>query len=342
MSETTKIEWTDATFNPWIGCTKVSPACDHCYAEVSTPERAPGVNCSTKEARHRTSAANRKQPLRWNCAMVPAILDGVELETALLQMDLEGSRHVDSTDGIVVGQIGIKYFYGPIENAILLAGTGAVPAIDERWIDDDNERCIPSLLVRIANSPGNPNVSVIPRVIKFDIVREDIRSFDCTFKPLCGATHGHLPSLSCMSNERPNLFRRAMARAIAHNELGIMRAFKLINIPPGPRDAFTLGVFIPFVKPKHVRLLDGIAAADHPPQGCEYSVPSRFCEPLDYVASIPCNRHREHPSYRPPGIRRSQFNGHLIHPSIRHAGAQVDDRIHRPLVLGVAIKEIEA
>ena len=39
MSANSKIEWTDHTFNPWIGCTKVSPACDHCYAEVSTPSR---------------------------------------------------------------------------------------------------------------------------------------------------------------------------------------------------------------------------------------------------------------------------------------------------------------
>jgi hypothetical protein len=33
MSEHSAISWTDATFNPWWGCTKVSPACDHCYAE---------------------------------------------------------------------------------------------------------------------------------------------------------------------------------------------------------------------------------------------------------------------------------------------------------------------
>ncbi len=31
MGETSKIEWTDATWNPWQGCTKVSPACEHCY-----------------------------------------------------------------------------------------------------------------------------------------------------------------------------------------------------------------------------------------------------------------------------------------------------------------------
>lgn len=32
MGENSKIEWTDHTFNPWWGCTKVSPGCDHCYA----------------------------------------------------------------------------------------------------------------------------------------------------------------------------------------------------------------------------------------------------------------------------------------------------------------------
>lgn len=65
MSENSKIEWTDATFNPWIGCTKVSPACDHCYAEVSTPARALGVIWGPKVERRRTSASNWKLPLRW-------------------------------------------------------------------------------------------------------------------------------------------------------------------------------------------------------------------------------------------------------------------------------------
>ena len=32
MADQTKIEWCDSTFNPWIGCTKISPACDNCYA----------------------------------------------------------------------------------------------------------------------------------------------------------------------------------------------------------------------------------------------------------------------------------------------------------------------
>lgn len=34
MSANTAIEWADHTFNPWTGCTAVSPACDHCYAEA--------------------------------------------------------------------------------------------------------------------------------------------------------------------------------------------------------------------------------------------------------------------------------------------------------------------
>ena len=34
MAEHSEIGWTNATWNPWIGCEKVSPGCDHCYAEA--------------------------------------------------------------------------------------------------------------------------------------------------------------------------------------------------------------------------------------------------------------------------------------------------------------------
>lgn len=36
MSDNSRIEWTEATWNPVTGCTKVSPGCDHCYAERIT------------------------------------------------------------------------------------------------------------------------------------------------------------------------------------------------------------------------------------------------------------------------------------------------------------------
>lgn len=66
MAETTKISWTRSTWNPWIGCTKVSPGCDHCYASVSTPARTMGIEWGPGKPRRRTSAANWRQPLRWN------------------------------------------------------------------------------------------------------------------------------------------------------------------------------------------------------------------------------------------------------------------------------------
>jgi protein gp37 len=43
MSSRSKIEWTDATWNPVRGCTKISPGCKHCYAEAFA-ERFRGVS----------------------------------------------------------------------------------------------------------------------------------------------------------------------------------------------------------------------------------------------------------------------------------------------------------
>lgn len=42
MGANSKIEWTDHTFNPWRGCTKVAAGCDNCYAERQS-KRNPGV-----------------------------------------------------------------------------------------------------------------------------------------------------------------------------------------------------------------------------------------------------------------------------------------------------------
>jgi len=66
MAETTSIAWTDATWNGWIGCAKISPGCDHCYAEVSTPSRTKKILWGPLENRHRTSEKNWTLPLQWN------------------------------------------------------------------------------------------------------------------------------------------------------------------------------------------------------------------------------------------------------------------------------------
>jgi protein gp37 len=66
MSENSKIEWTDHTFNPWIGCTKVSPGCDHCYAERDMAGRLKVVQWGPHGERLRTKPANWAKPLAWN------------------------------------------------------------------------------------------------------------------------------------------------------------------------------------------------------------------------------------------------------------------------------------
>lgn len=65
MADTTAIEWADSTFNPWIGCTRVGPGCDHCYAAVSTPARTLGIEWGPHAERRRTSDSNWKQPKAW-------------------------------------------------------------------------------------------------------------------------------------------------------------------------------------------------------------------------------------------------------------------------------------
>lgn len=65
MGTNSKIEWTDHTFSPWTGCTKVSPACDHCYAE-GWAKRSGHVKWGSGQPRRRTSDANWRMPLKWN------------------------------------------------------------------------------------------------------------------------------------------------------------------------------------------------------------------------------------------------------------------------------------
>ena len=70
MSENSRIEWCDHTFNPWEGCQKVGPGCDHCYAETRNARFAGGIaiNWGPDALRRRTSPANWRKPLQWNAA----------------------------------------------------------------------------------------------------------------------------------------------------------------------------------------------------------------------------------------------------------------------------------
>lgn len=79
MGAGTKIQWTATilpdggivpgyTFNPWIGCAKVSPGCANCYAAVSTPVRVNGIEWGKGKPRQKTSESYWRQPLAWNRA----------------------------------------------------------------------------------------------------------------------------------------------------------------------------------------------------------------------------------------------------------------------------------
>src|SRR5689334_10604262 len=66
MSDQSKIEWTDATWNPVRGCTKISPGCTHCYA-ATFAERFRGVPDHPYEQGFDLRLVPEKltQPLRW-------------------------------------------------------------------------------------------------------------------------------------------------------------------------------------------------------------------------------------------------------------------------------------
>ena len=64
MGENSAISWTDHTFNPWLGCTKVGPGCDHCYAETLMDTRHGRVHWGLGQQRSRTKTWG--EPRRWN------------------------------------------------------------------------------------------------------------------------------------------------------------------------------------------------------------------------------------------------------------------------------------
>lgn len=70
MSDKSKIEWTESTWNPITGCTKVSPGCKFCYAErdwvrLSAPRPKPNIYTGRKFTDVQCHPERLEQPLRW-------------------------------------------------------------------------------------------------------------------------------------------------------------------------------------------------------------------------------------------------------------------------------------
>jgi len=66
MGEISGIAWTDATFNPWWGCTRVSPGCEHCYAETLATDRRKLKVWGVDAERKPMSDAYWREPAKWN------------------------------------------------------------------------------------------------------------------------------------------------------------------------------------------------------------------------------------------------------------------------------------
>jgi len=65
MGQNSEIAWTDHTFNPWWGCTKVSAGCEHCYAEGVANRFAPGL-WGANGRRRFFGEKHWREVMRWN------------------------------------------------------------------------------------------------------------------------------------------------------------------------------------------------------------------------------------------------------------------------------------
>jgi protein gp37 len=132
MAEVSKIQWTDSTFNPWRGCTKVSPGCKFCYAEKMSG-RNPAVLGEWGPSGTRAIAAESywREPVKWERA---AHADGRRRRVfcASLADVFEGPETMPASDG---GYSGDAFH--------------SVPTLNNDWVAAARER----LFELITNTP---------------------------------------------------------------------------------------------------------------------------------------------------------------------------------------------
>lgn len=98
--DNSKVEWTTHTFNPWIGCVKVSAGCKNCYAEAMD-RRWKGGHWGPGSSRKPMSESYWKQPLKWDKAAAHA---GVKAKVFCASMAdwAEGRDTISSPDAYSV------------------------------------------------------------------------------------------------------------------------------------------------------------------------------------------------------------------------------------------------
>lgn len=121
--QNTKIEWAHHTFNPWIGCTKVGPGCDNCYAEADFDKRRHVVHWGTNQPRKRTTPSTWAQPLRWN---------------AKAGINLHAWEQFKSVNGVSDENLVAKGLIKPTRPRVFCASLADVfdSEVDAQWRDD--------------------------------------------------------------------------------------------------------------------------------------------------------------------------------------------------------------
>ena len=132
MGQNSKIEWTDDTWSPWHGCTKVSEGCKNCYAEKQA-RRNPGTLgiWGPTGTRVVTAEASWRQPLKWNR---DAAKDGVRKRVFCASI----ADVFEEWDGPVASHTGARYW------AAAEQATGFDAALDA--VQDETKRRILRLL----------------------------------------------------------------------------------------------------------------------------------------------------------------------------------------------------
>lgn len=97
MATNTAISWTDHTFNPWWGCQKISPACDHCYAATFAKRTGNnGLWGGASSQRRFFGDAHWNEPVKWNSNWASFqqinLKDGRVLRGTIKQMEKWGTE----------------------------------------------------------------------------------------------------------------------------------------------------------------------------------------------------------------------------------------------------------
>ena len=189
MSRNTKIEWADHTFNAWVGCTKISPACDHCYAEGWAKRSGKAAGVVWGGERRRTSESNWQQPIKWNaeaerlgiryrvfCASLADVFDNAVPTT--WRVDL--FRLIEKTPNL--SWLLLTKRIGNAANMMFTARGGHLPLLQNVWIgaticnQAEADRDIPKLL---AVPAAKRFLSIEPLLGPVDLLTDSLMCNPC-------------------------------------------------------------------------------------------------------------------------------------------------------------------